>query len=112
MVRDILQLNTFYKKALIMLGIAICAIGLLYGVLIKQTIAHVVERHRIENDMSELASTVSRLEATYMHTVEDITLAQAYDLGFEKVADKNTRFVARDTVNRAVAATVRESNAR
>jgi hypothetical protein len=94
MVRDLLQLNTFYKRVLIgALGlfVVLCA---MYGIFLKTTVGSVVERRSLEGKRAELAAHVSVLEAEYIREGNRITRARATELGF--VAITPTKFVSRD----------------
>lgn len=93
MVRDLFQLNTLYKRlftGLVAFFIVVCGI---YGFLLKQTVASVVERRSLEADKSELAARVSSLEADYIKSADKLTLSYAHELGF--VTTKDVRFVSR-----------------
>jgi hypothetical protein len=93
MVRDLLQLNTFYKRlflGLVGLLVVFCAS---YGFLLKQTVAAVVERRSLETRRAELAAQVSVFEARYIQEGNAITRQKASELGFVPVTA--TRFVSR-----------------
>lgn len=93
MVRDLLQLNTFYKRLFLgLLGVfvVLCAA---YGIFLKQTVASVVERRSLEGQRSELAAQVSVLEAEYIQEGNAITREKATELGFVPVTA--SRFVSR-----------------
>lgn len=94
MVRDLLQLNTFYKRLFIGasgLFIVACA---MYGIFLKTTVGSVVERRSLEGDRAELAIRVSALEAEYIREGNKITRQRAAELGF--VAVTPVTFVSRD----------------
>ncbi|MEK7606067.1 MAG: hypothetical protein AAB458_00500 [Patescibacteria group bacterium] len=82
MVRDLLQFNNLQKKVFAFLCAAIAVSGFFYAVLIKQTVAHVVDRRALETDISDMAAKVSELEGSYMTALQGVTLARAYALGF------------------------------
>ncbi|MEK7579544.1 MAG: hypothetical protein AAB460_03390 [Patescibacteria group bacterium] len=93
MVRDLLQLNTVYKRLLI--GCVVLLVSLLatYGLLLKQTVAHVVLRKSFEEDRRDLTARVGTLERTYLGAMNGLTLDAAMEKGFiEKTPE---RFVAR-----------------
>lgn len=82
MVRDLLQLNNLQKRLFTFLCIAITVSAVVYGVLVKRTIAHVVERRELESTSSDLSANISILEEKYMTALQEITLDRAYTLGF------------------------------
>src|SRR3989344_6598208 len=93
MVKDLLQLNTLYKRlflGLLGLFIVVCAA---YGIFLKHTVASVVERRTLETRRAELAAQVSVLEARYIQEGNAITREKALELGFVPV--QTTRFVSR-----------------
>ncbi len=93
MVRDLLQLNTLYKRIFLSsLGLFIVLCGT-YGIFLKQTVASVVERRSLEAQRAELAANVSVLEAAYIREGNAITREKARELGF--VAVTAERFVSR-----------------
>jgi hypothetical protein len=93
MVRDLLQLNTFYKRLFLgSLGLFVI-LCTSYGIFLKQTVASVVERRGLEGQRAELAAQVSVLEARYIQEGNAITREKARELGFVPVTA--SRFVSR-----------------
>lgn len=82
MVRDLLQLNNLQKRIFALLCISIAVSAVLYGVLVKRTVAHVVERRELETSISDLSAKISVLEGTYMTALQAVTIDRAYALGF------------------------------
>lgn len=82
MVRDLLQLNTFHKKAIVALFFTCCLLGGAYLTLMKETVAHTMARQAVERSLTETAGEVALLEAEYMQVMDSLTLARAHDLGF------------------------------
>lgn len=82
MVRELLQLNTFHKKAIVALFFVCCLLGGAYMTLMKETVAHTMTRQAINRSLTETASDVALLEAEYMRFMDSLTLARAHDLGF------------------------------
>ncbi len=93
MVRDLLQLNTLYKRLFIGCSVALLVLAGMYGFFLKQTIASVVERRLLEHERAELAARVSTLEARYIAIGESVTIARAHELGFVNVTEPH--FVSR-----------------
>ncbi len=93
MVRDLLQLNTLYKRLL--LGCVALLVFCLasYGFLLKQTVAHVVERKSIEQERRDLAAKVGTLERAYLGAMNTLTLDAAREKGLGEKAPQ--RFVTR-----------------
>lgn len=82
MVRDLLQLNSFEKKALCVLALLLVVSVVSYGTLVRKTVANVVERKTVESETADLAAHISSLELQYMEALQDITLEQALELGY------------------------------
>ncbi len=95
MVRDLLQLNSFEKKALCVLSLLLVASVVSYGLLVRKAVANVVERKVVDAETADLAAHISALELKYMDALQDITLDRALELGF--VETKPHVFVSRDT---------------
>ncbi len=93
MVRDLLQLNTLYKRLFIggvSLFVVLCAT---YGIFLKTTVGSVVERRSLEGKRAELAAEVSVLEADYIREGNKITRQRSTELGF--VPATPVKFVSR-----------------
>jgi hypothetical protein len=82
MVRDLLQLNTFHKRVIVALIGIFCAFAVTYGVLVRETVAHVVARRVLEESTTQMAGDVSVLEGKYMAAGDSLTLSRAHALGF------------------------------
>lgn len=95
MVRDLLQLNSFEKKALCVLTALLVVVVVSYGALVRKTVANVVERKVVESETADLAAHIGALELKYMEALQGVTLQRALDLGF--VPKKPLIFVSRDT---------------
>jgi hypothetical protein len=67
--------------------------SVLYGVLVKQTIVHVVEREKVQKEMRALNTEISGLETEYMAKKGEITLEFAYANGF--VNPHATEYIAK-----------------
>lgn len=93
MVRDLFQLNTFYKRLFMGCFSVLVLLCAAYGLFLKQTVAAVVERRAMEARRTELAAHVSILEARYIQEGNAITRDKALELGFIPVTA--TRFVSR-----------------
>jgi len=95
MVRDLLQLNSFEKRALLALVAVLLVSVVSYGALVKKTVANVVERRVVESETADLAAHISTLELQYMQALEAVTLEKALSLGY--VETKPQVFVSRST---------------
>ncbi len=95
MVRDLLQLNSFEKRALLVLSALLLVCVVSYGALVRKTVANVVLRETIEAETVDLAAHVSVLELAYMEALQAVTLGRALELGF--IEKKPKVFVSRDT---------------
>lgn len=93
MVRDLLQLNTIYKRFFMGAALTFVFLCVLYGAFLKTTVASVVERRSLEAARAELAARVSVLEAAYIREGSVITRQKASELGFVAVTPKS--FVSR-----------------
>lgn len=94
MVRDLLQLNNLQKRVFALLCIMIAVSAVVYGALVKRTVAHVVDRRALEAETSDLAAHISVLEGTYMTALQAVTIDRAYALGFSN--REPALFVSRD----------------
>ncbi len=95
MVRELLQLNTFHKKAITALFLVCFLLGGVYVTLMKETVAHTMTRQVVIRSLTETAGEVAFLEAEYMRVMDSLTLARAHDLGF--VETDVALFVSRRT---------------
>lgn len=96
MVRELFQLNTLHKKVIVALIGAVLTLVTMYGILVRQTVAHVVARKVVEQSITDMASEVSLLEAEYMDTMDSLTLSRAEQMGF--VEAEVALFVSRRTL--------------
>ncbi len=94
MVRDLLQLNNLQKRFFVGVLTCIAVFAVLYGTLVKQTVAHVVSRRTVETETADLSAHVSLLEAQYMTALQSVTLDRAYAMGFSEASP--VFFVSRD----------------
>ena len=95
MVRELLTPNTFEKKIILGLGIAIFLLAGFYVYFVNQTVVNVVERRAIEREIDDVSTDVSELAFEYMELKNSITRAVALERGFYEVGD--TLFVSRNT---------------
>lgn len=94
MVRDLLQLNNLQKRLFALLCISIAVSAVVYGTLVKRTVAYVVEREDLAENISDLSADISVLEGKYMAALQAVTIDRAYALGF---TDREpTLFVSRN----------------
>lgn len=93
MVRDLLQLNTLYKRLFIGLVGVFVVLCAAYGIFLKATVGSVVERRSLEGKRAELAANVSMLEAAYIREGNRITRERAREMGFVAVTPE--QFVSR-----------------
>jgi hypothetical protein len=82
MVRDLFQLNTLYKKAIVILSAALCGVLVMYGVLAVQTYARAVDQDTLKQRVADTAASVSTLEHDYMRRMDLLTLDDAHTRGF------------------------------
>lgn len=73
------------EKIFALLALAIVAVFLMYGFLVRDTVLNVIAREKIGKEAHELLSTISSLEASYMDTKAHINLDVAYAHGFKDV---------------------------
>lgn len=82
MVRDLLQLNTFYKKSILALSAVFVALLVTYMVLVASLFSKGNERVAVERDIVAAKTRIALLEAEYLQAVDSLTLARAHELGF------------------------------
>ncbi|MCR4274470.1 MAG: hypothetical protein NUW02_00245 [Candidatus Campbellbacteria bacterium] len=82
MVRDLFQLNTFYKKTIAGLCLILVGMIAMYGVLEFQTYARIVAQETLEQNMVDVSASVSTLESDYMRRMGLLTLDEAHLRGF------------------------------
>ena len=67
--------------------------AMLYVYFISSSIVNILVREDTEQDIAEISSQISGLEARYLELKNEITIEYAYAKGFHDVADK--QFTAR-----------------
>lgn len=97
MVRDILTLNTFEKRGLIILMSALVVSIGLYSYFVMQTALYGAEERRLRGEITELYGSTSVLSEAYLTQKEDITQTSAREAGFGKAGTQI--FVSRGAEN-------------
>ncbi|GMU74125.1 MAG: hypothetical protein AMXMBFR44_3240 [Candidatus Campbellbacteria bacterium] len=82
MVRELLQLNTFHKKAITALFGVLVMLLFAYGLLMSRVILQVMARNDIERSIAGATADIAFLESEYMKMADSLTLARAHELGF------------------------------
>lgn len=76
------------------------SLGILYGILLNQTVQNVVERKALSENIAHISSGVSELEHAYLSLKQDITLDYALSLGFKE--QQKVTYVDRGGESRAL----------
>lgn len=82
MIRDLIQLNTFHKKAIVALFCVLVVLLVSYFTFISRIMVQTVARDDINRSITEAAAELAFLEAEYMKAADALTLARAHDMGF------------------------------
>lgn len=80
---NMLALYNRHATRLTALLAALCAISVfLYGAFLLMAVAHAAELRAIEDEISTLESSGSRLQSEYMAKTKALTIERARELGF------------------------------
>jgi hypothetical protein len=82
MIRDLKQFNTFYKKAIAILGCMFFVLVIFYGILVNALFSKGNERVAVEREIVAAKTRIAILEGEYLQAVDSLTLARAHDMGF------------------------------
>ncbi|PIP86388.1 hypothetical protein COV42_01535 [Candidatus Campbellbacteria bacterium CG11_big_fil_rev_8_21_14_0_20_44_21] len=84
------------KRIMVFLFVLIFFFAAMYIYFVKQAIVNVVQREKVEEEISELDVKVGSLEERYIELENRIDLDFAYSLGYNEIQD--VRFVSRKTL--------------
>lgn len=76
----------------------VCGIILLvmsYIYFVNSIVWNVASRQQVERKLSDLTAQMSTLEATYVSLTSNISIDNAYNLGFKDISSDQTTFVKR-----------------
>lgn len=94
MVKELIQCDTFEKRLMTALVVAVVVFGGLYVYLINETVRNVVARREAERSAAALTGVVGDLELAYLELQNGITRERARELGFRELGQ--VTYVSRD----------------